>query len=244
MDPLRHLTTRATKQFQLADIAPDEPFWAIGDVHGCYDLIAPLLDDLLKTGEHIVLLGDMINKGPRSAEVLHLVKQACETRQVTALQGNHEVLFLRFLEKPRVEAKHLLLYGGEDILKSFGVTGLYHDMALWELTKIRNKLREVVGDLEDWLLSCPTSWRSGNVVAMHAGADPFESIDSQPQCVFPWGHPVFQKKTRLDGDWVVHGHHPVSSVTVKNGRIALDTQAHITGHLSAVRIAKGEITPR
>lgn len=244
MQDLRQLTPRSHSQFQTEKIAPDAPFWAIGDVHGCYDILAPLLDDLLQTGEHIVLLGDMINKGPQSAAVLRLVKDAYATGQVTALRGNHEELLLRFLDKPRLEAKHLLLYGGDATLNSFGVTGFYHDMALWELSKIRNKLREQMGDIEDWLAACPRVWRSGNVAALHAGADPQQGLDAQPDIVFPWGHPLFHKKNRIDGVWIVHGHQPVPEVTVKSGRIAVETQGYLTGKLSAVRIAKGKIEAR
>jgi len=129
----RPLKIKSHKSFDPAKIAPEKPFWAIGDVHGRYDLLAPLLDDLLKTPDHIVLLGDMINKGPQSADVLRLVKQACDTGQVTALRGNHEELLIRFIARPRIETKHMLIYGADATLDSFGATGLHGEMALWEM---------------------------------------------------------------------------------------------------------------
>lgn len=235
------LKIKSHRTFDADKIAPDAPFWAIGDVHGRYDLLAPLLDDLLKTSEHIVLLGDMINKGPQSADVLRLVKQVCDTGQVTALRGNHEELLIRFIARPRVETKHMLAYGGDATLDSFGATGLHADMALWQMSKIRNLLVDKMGDVADWLQTLPYLYHNGNVAALHAGADPAKPIHDQAKIGFAWGHPYFEKQARRDGVWVVHGHKPVSAIEVKAGRIAINTLADGTGHLSAVRIAKGEI---
>lgn len=241
MQAPRAIQIKNHRSFDTANIAPDAPFWAIGDVHGHYDLLAPLLDDLMKTQEQIVLLGDMINKGPQSAAVLRLVKQACDTGRVVALRGNHEDLLMRFIDRPRIETKHMLLYGGSATLDSFGVHGLSNDMALWEMSKIRNRLVEKMGDVADWLPTCPYVWQSGNTVALHAGADPSEGIAVQTAKLFAWGHPQFENHARKDGIWVVHGHRPVTDITVQAGRIAINTCAGATGKLTAVRISKGRI---
>lgn len=244
MQLTRPVKVKPHRFFDPASIAPDVPFWAIGDVHGRYDLLAPLLDDLLKTQEQIVLLGDYINKGPQSADVLRLVKQACETGQVVALRGNHEEMLLRFIARPRIETGHMLLYGGDATLDSFGATGLRADMALWEMSKLRNRLVENMGDVAGWLPTCPYLWQSGNVAALHAGADPTLGINDQADIGFAWGHPKFTDQARRDGVWVVHGHKPVDDITVKAGRIAINTQADTSGKLSAVRISRGQIVAR
>jgi len=98
-----------------------------------------------------------------------------------------------------------------------------------------------MGDIADWLPTLPYTYQTGNVAALHAGADPAQAITDQAQIGFPWGHPHFDKQARSDGVWVVHGHRPVAAIEVKAGRIAINTQADITGILSAVRLAAGEI---
>jgi len=54
-------------------LAPEKPFFAIGDIHGCDRLLAQLIEKLHSTAigdETLVVLGDMIDRGPNSAAVL------------------------------------------------------------------------------------------------------------------------------------------------------------------------------
>lgn len=65
---------------------------AIGDVHGCYLTLRALLDQLdLRTGDQVWLLGDLINKGPRSKQILDLFLQAEQLPyQLNSVRGNHD----------------------------------------------------------------------------------------------------------------------------------------------------------
>jgi serine/threonine protein phosphatase 1 len=230
------------KTYRAPDIAPDTPFWAVGDVHGRYDLLAPLLERLLLTDDPIVLVGDYINKGPDSAAVLRLLKQATDTGQVIALRGNHEELLLRYMIRPRVLTDMFLSYGGGATLQSFGIAC---DLPLTDERKmsgVRNQLRDALGELTSWLETLPFLYTSGNVSVLHAGADPQTALAAQFTPLFCWGHPMFHKTARPDGQWIAHGHQPVSAVSVKERRIALDTQADQSGTLSAVHIAHGAVT--
>lgn len=82
--------------------------WVVGDVHGAHDKLRALLMGaglLGKSGDwaggraHLVFLGDYVDRGPDSIGVLRLVQQLEQQArrtggQVTALLGNHEVMFL------------------------------------------------------------------------------------------------------------------------------------------------------
>ncbi|THF87782.1 metallophosphoesterase [Deinococcus sp. KSM4-11] len=84
------------------------PLWVVGDVHGAYDSLHSLLlmaglidhDSTWRGGpSHLVFLGDYLDRGPRGMDVIRLVRtlegQALNAGgQVTALIGNHEVMFL------------------------------------------------------------------------------------------------------------------------------------------------------
>lgn len=229
-------------QDNLSTLAPDAPFWAVGDVHGRDDLLEGLLDRLRPDGLPIVLVGDYINKGPDSAAVLRRLMALRDDGQIIPLRGNHEELLLRFLSRPIRQTRPFLRYGGRQTLQSFGLTLPPDDAPPRAYVALRDHIRAELPGIQGWLQSCPFAWDCGNVHVMHAGADPNTALDAQPAKGFAWGHPRFLDQPRDDGQWVVHGHTPVAEVTINDGRIAIDTQAFETGRLSAVKIAQGTLT--
>ncbi len=69
----------------------------IGDVHGCRDELEDLLTAFAPaSGDQLVAVGDLVNKGPDSAGVLDLV----ERHEILCAQGNHEAKLLRMAETP------------------------------------------------------------------------------------------------------------------------------------------------
>ena len=71
----------------------------IGDVHGCSGELRELVERLrLQSSDHVIFLGDLIDKGPDSRAVLDMILALRDqTCQVTNLLGNHEEKFLRWL---------------------------------------------------------------------------------------------------------------------------------------------------
>ena len=66
---------------------------AVGDIHGCHAEFAELLDRLAPgRGDRIVLLGDLVNRGPDSTRVIDLARKA----GAVSLLGNHELRLLNF----------------------------------------------------------------------------------------------------------------------------------------------------
>lgn len=66
---------------------------AIGDIHGCHLEFAELLSRLAPTkDDRIVLLGDLINRGPDSGKVIDLAREC----GAVSLLGNHELRLLKF----------------------------------------------------------------------------------------------------------------------------------------------------
>ncbi|HEX2101820.1 MAG TPA: metallophosphoesterase, partial [Candidatus Synoicihabitans sp.] len=66
---------------------------AVGDIHGCHDEFAELLARLALTADdQLILLGDLINRGPNSAGVVALAR----THRALSLLGNHELRLLNF----------------------------------------------------------------------------------------------------------------------------------------------------
>ncbi len=211
--------------------APDNPICVIGDVHGCIAQLEMLLVQVPEDHQ-VILVGDCVDRGEHSAEVLRLISARPE---FTCLRGNHEEMLLRFLESPEAYGPRWLRYGGLQTLASFGVRSARAEMSKSELRGCRDALLDAMGDvLCQWVQGLKTSWSSGNVLVTHAGADPNSDPAQQSDTSLVWGHPSFQKVDRRDGVWVVYGHTIVGQAGATRGRIAVDTGAYATGVLSAV----------
>ena len=97
--------------------------YVIGDIHGCNRTFQALLGRLaLRPGDTVVLLGDLIDRGPDSKGVVDTVWRLQDERgvHVICLRGNHEQLLLDALDDPQ----HLdawLFNGGRQTLHSFGL---------------------------------------------------------------------------------------------------------------------------
>ena len=96
---------------------------AIGDIHGCLAHLDALLQTIAPTADdHLVFLGDYVDRGPDSAGVLKRIIRLTQTHRVTALMGNHEQMMLAARES---HDKHMdwLLNGGDATLRSYGGVG-------------------------------------------------------------------------------------------------------------------------
>src|SRR5580765_70608 len=97
--------------------------FAIGDIHGCAVTLEKLLFDELHItkGDELCFLGDYIDRGPRSKEVVDLIiKLSADGHRVHSLRGNHEQLFSDS-EKSFDHFNNWLANGGTQTLDSFGV---------------------------------------------------------------------------------------------------------------------------
>ncbi len=224
-----------------APLAPDKAFVAIGDVHGRLDLLQSLLDHIESEAPTLpkVFVGDFIDRGPDSAAVLRHVMAMSErsSPSVICLKGNHEAMFLDFVDTPEQGGPQWLRNGGDKTLESFGVDPPVDCLDGARLNSARDALVEQAGaDLIAWVRSLPLAWQSGNVIVTHAGGDPSQPIEPRRSHGLLWGHPDFLRKPRQDGNWIVHGHFIVSIAGTEAGRIAVDTGAYKTGRLSAAII--------
>lgn len=227
-----------------AAIAPETDFFVVGDVHGCDDLLAHLLDKIgAMTSRHkapIIFVGDYIDRGKESLAVLDRLFQldTIAKNPIVCLLGNHEEMLIKFLEHPEEWGPRWLRNGGLQTLSNFQIHGVSQTTQGIALTHLCDELKKRFRpDILNWLQNMPTSWNSGNVTVVHAGARPNIPLADQTREVLLWGHPSFHQQNRDDGQWVVHGHTIVPDVTVLDGKVSVDTGAYATGRLSAVFIS-------
>lgn len=130
------------------EMSPEHLFYAIGDVHGCMDQMLVALsrvDDDVEALDiadpTLVFLGDYVDRGKRSADVLEylLGLSLSDPDAVVCLMGNHERMLLDFLDQPQKAGPRWLRYGGIETLESYGITGIDTDASKEELLKpVRN----------------------------------------------------------------------------------------------------------
>lgn len=220
---------------RFAPLSPDWPIAVIGDIHGSLDQFEQLLA-ILPSDLPVVCVGNYIDHGPNSAEVLHMLRAI---PQILSLKGNHEDMLLGFLRNPLKQGRNWLKHGGMQTLFSFGLMdaadGL--DVADHQLLDLRDAMTDAMGDeMINWLANLPASCLSGNVLISHAGANPAAPAEIQLQRHLMWGHRDFYRIPRKDGMWVVHGHKYIPEPKVAQNRIAINTAVHKTGRLTAVAL--------
>ena len=233
--------------------SPDRPVYAIGDIHGRADLLQELFDlidrDQQASGLEqplAVFLGDYIDRGQDSRRVLrtlHSMQRSLEADpqaegEMLCLMGNHERMMLDFLDAPQEAGARWLRNGGIATLDSFGIDGVPQEATPEVLEAARDALAEALEEgtpdgLAAWLRAMPMIAQSGNVALTHAACDPDQPIDAQLPATLLWGHADFLTRPRRDGIWVVHGHTVVSTPTLADGRIAVDTGAYFSDRLTA-----------
>lgn len=125
--------------------------WAIGDVHGCYRTLRKLLKkiEFSKSGDRLWFTGDLVNRGPRSLEVLEWA--ADHDWRIESVLGNHDL--------------HLLAV-------AFGVAEERPRDTLSRLLRSKRSLA-----LLDWLRRRPLLVRSGKRILVHAGLLPQWSVE-------------------------------------------------------------------
>ncbi|NKX45458.1 metallophosphoesterase [Roseicyclus persicicus] len=251
--PLRSLLGRRGPETPAAPAAPDLPrpastTYVVGDLHGRADLLELMLElidgHIGGTGSadpQLVFVGDLVDHGPDSAGVVARLQELTRDfpDNVTCLMGNHERMMLDVLNDPVARGPRWLREGGGATLASYGIpTGALEAAAparAWR--EMAAGLDAALGpDTRDWLESRPLSWRSGNLWAVHAGADPARPMAEQTARVLLWGHPEFGSAPRGDDAWVAHGHVVLEAPVFAEGRIGVDTGAWSTGRLTAVAI--------
>jgi serine/threonine protein phosphatase 1 len=215
--------------------------YAIGDVHGCYDLLQDLLNqiraDAARTAgsKLLVMLGDYVDRGPKSASVLDwLCAPPPDGFDRVALAGNHEVLMLDFLADPRPDASWLG-FGGTETLASYGID-------LEQFTRARPRDRTAMLDAFipvehlDLLRSLPGMLTLPHATFVHAGLRSGLPLADQHDDDLLWMREPFLSEEMPADMFVVHGHTPAAEPVVAGRRICVDTGAFATGTLTAVRM--------
>lgn len=230
------------------------PFDIIGDVHGCVDELIALLAKLgyavgiVGTGEQrqvisrapagrrAVFVGDLVDRGPASNDVLRIVMHMIREGQALAVPGNHDAKLLRWLKGSKVRMTHGI---AETISQLEGEPESFRN-------EVRNFIEGLVSNL--WL-------DGGRLAVAHAGIKEEmlgrASALIREFCLYgetsgetdEFGLPIrYHWAAEYTGETtIVYGHTPVPEAEWLNNTLCVDTGCVFGGRLTALRWPEREI---
>jgi len=142
--------------------------FAIGDIHGCVDELAAMMTAIAPVqGDTVVFVGDYVDRGPSSRDVLDLMAELrTGEAEYVFLKGNHEDMMLSFLGLPGHYGDSFLFNGGAQTMQSYGV-------ADDKLDRGGETLRESIpADHVEFLKGLATSYFRPPYLFVHAGILP------------------------------------------------------------------------
>jgi serine/threonine protein phosphatase 1 len=216
----------------------DKRLFAIGDIHGCFDPFHELVEQRIRIrkDDRLVLLGDYIDRGNRSREVIdYIIDMQDNGFDIIPLIGNHESMMLDSSENERAK-NNWFMNGGYETLLSFGIESI-EELDIRYLRFFKSLLHYYIQD---------------KFIFVHAGFNdeinnPFEDrhemIWSRRETYL---NPVFNEKI------IIHGHTPIpfslceQAVRPESRVINVDTGCVYDdlggyGHLTAIELLKMQL---
>jgi serine/threonine protein phosphatase 1 len=193
--------------------------YVIPDIHGRADLLrdglAKILDYAAGQAGTIVLLGDYVDKGPGSREVIDRLRMGPPKGWLMfPLRGNHDAMMVEALRNPS-KMQGWLERGGDAVIRSYGGDASNVPPA----------------DIE-WLDKLPLIHIDGHRIYVHAGLDPDVPLDRQAEKTLLWKRYPDGFKSGFGDRHVVHGHNSfLDGPKLYEGRTNLDTRAWRSGRL-------------
>lgn len=196
----------------------------MGDIHGSYDRLERVLQELvpsLPPATRLVFLGDYIDRGPDSRQVLEsLIRLKSERPDTVFLLGNHERMLLEVRE-----GRDLLLWsvnGGSQTMASYGLSF--------------RRIKDIPAEHIDFLSSLTLYHQSGDYIFVHAGLRPGVLLAQQEERDLLWIRESFFLAEPTWEGTVVFGHTPFSTPFQRPGLIGIDTGAVYNNVLTCLKL--------
>jgi serine/threonine protein phosphatase 1 len=236
---IRRLFERDEIAHPEATLPAGQRVYAVGDIHGRLDLFEALIaaieaDDAASGPAEttVILLGDLVDRGPDSAGVIARTREWQRQRKVRILAGNHEEMFLQSFDKVET-LKHFLRFGGKETVLSFGVSPEAYLVASVE--EVQAMMHAAVpADVRAFLESFEDMIAIGDYLFVHAGIAPQVPFEEQRTGDLRWIREPFLSHAEPFGAVVVHGHTITDEPQDRGNRIGIDTGAYLSGRLTAL----------
>jgi serine/threonine protein phosphatase 1 len=168
--------------------------FAISDIHGCFKPFYELVVNTIKLrkSDHLVLLGDYIDRGDQSKEVIDFILDLSATGfNITPLKGNHEVMMTDAYENTAM-LPLWMMNSGMSALLSFGILNI---------RDLDNHYLEFFTRLGYYKIV-------GDFIFVHAGFDDYLKDPFSDKHVMIWECRITYDNPVLSGKTIIHGHRP------------------------------------
>ena len=237
---------------QLQKAKPSVPaglrVYAVGDIHGRADLLQAVFaridrDLLARPGAKPiqVFIGDYIDRGPHSREVIELLIARGREHDAQFLKGNHEALAAQFLTDPRVLSEWKYV-GGINTLLSYGVKPNARDDSQSQREAAVALQQSMPDSHRQFIQGLKLSFVCGDFFFVHAGVRPGTPLQKQSEHDLLWIREDFLLHEEPFAQVVVHGHTPVREPEIRPNRINIDTGAFATGKLTCLVLEDDRIS--
>ena len=185
---------------------------AIGDIHGCHVALESLLDKVqIVPTDTLVVLGDVIDRGPGTRQVIDRLLECRDRCRVALVMGNHEEMLLEVLRDDDSE-EDWLGFGGIETLESYG----------------GEELDLIPPAHVQFLQSAVDYFETGSAVFIHANLKPGVPLARQTAEWLRWTKLTRRENPLPSGQHVVCGHTPQKDGLpwVGDGWTCIDTFAY------------------
>ena len=196
---------------------------AVGDIHGCHVALEVLLRMLKLTEEDtLVVLGDVVDRGPGSKQAIDQLLEFQEKLELIFIQGNHEEMMLNGLEGGSMRSMWLY-YGGRETVDSYG-----------------GQIEDVCQRHIDFLKDGLDYWETETEIFIHANLKPGVPLASQNHHWLRWQHLTGMEFPHESGKRIICGHTSQKGgfpLIMKAERwVCIDTFAHGEGFLTGLDV--------
>ena len=202
-----------------------ERIFIIGDIHGCLGLLKRLMDkiDWRPEKDRLIFLGDYIDRGEDPKGVVDFIIELLKISPlVQCLMGNHEGVFLDFLEDGDINL--LLLNGGATTLRSYQMDNKREGQPL------------IPPDHREFFKRIQPLIELEYFYVVHAGFRPGVEVHQQSLNDQLWIRESFIYSEYDFGKRVIFGHTPFAEPLVMKNKIGLDTGAVYGNKLTGLEI--------
>ena len=208
--------------------------FAIGDIHGCADELGAILKAIApKAGDTVVFVGDYVDRGPASNEVVEIALDLQKGKaEAVFLKGNHEDMLLSFLGLPGHYGESFLFNGGVSTLESYGLRE----------EDLPEAIHHIPAHHVEFYKHLSVNYYRPPYLFVHAGISPLLQLEEQQTEDMLWIRQEFIFNPHKIDATVVFGHTPMRGVMIDLPyKLGIDTGLVYGGKLTCVEFHEGAL---
>lgn len=230
--------TKKPRKYKELKVCPPR-LYVIGDIHGCLEETTTLVehiveDEGLRKKDMIIFVGDYIDRGPASKEVVdYLIEFKERYPSTVCLRGNHEDMLLDFLGFEGSTGDLYLPNGGEQTFESYKI----------DSTLDPEEIAGLIGEAHlDFYRSLERYVIVGDFVVVHAGLNPLRDLKMQSDHDLYWIRDEFIANKHFFDRTVIFGHTPYEDILFDQPyKIGIDTGLVYGNALTCIELVEGRV---